>query len=153
MGSRLQWMMVLGMMVMSTLPQEVSAQRDINGNSWTRWNNDRKMAYVVGFYAGLKADYRAFLDAEKHYGLKSTNPVPPVVIDVYKRDRDAFYADRIKYNFKQLIEILNVFYDIELNRLIPLPAAIKISMLEQDNQRNRSKALLIEERRKILKNR
>lgn len=145
--------MVMIVVVSSALPQEASAQRDINGISWTKWNNDRKMAYVVGFYAGLKADNRAFLDAERHYGLKSTNPVPPAVIAVYKRDREAFYADRIKYNFKQLVEILNVFYDIEMNRLIPLPAAIKISMLDQDNQRNRSKALLIEERRKTLKNR
>ncbi len=143
--------MVLIVAVVCALPQEASAQRDINGNSWTRWNNDRKMAYVVGFYAGLKADYRAFLDAERRYGLKSTNPVPPLAIDSYKRDREAYYADKIKYNFKQLIEILNVFYDIEMNRLIPLPAAIKISMLEQDNQRNRSKAMLIEERRKTLR--
>lgn len=153
MGSRFQWITVLIAVVVCTLPQAAFAQRDINGISWTKWNNDRKMAYVVGFYAGLKADYGAFRDAESHYGLNSTNPVPPVIIEVYKRDRKAFYADRIKYNFKQLIEILDVFYDIEFNRLIPLPAAIKISMLDQDNQRNRSKALLIEERRKTLKNR
>lgn len=153
MGSRFQRFMVLVVVVIFAIPQEASGQRDINGITWIKWNNDRKMAYVVGFYAGLKTDYRTFLDAEKRYSLNSTNPVPPTVIAVYKQDRQGYYADRIKYNFRQLVEILNVFYDIEMNKLIPLPAAIKISMLQQDNQQNRSKALLNEERRKILKNR
>ncbi len=126
------------------------AQPDITGRTWTRWEEDRKIAYLAGFYAGLKADAAVFGQAERDHPLRKPVERDPTSVDRYKVERREFYARKLKYNFNMIRKLLDVFYTDPDNLLIPVTEAIRIIALREDGNRERADFLLLRERRKSL---
>jgi len=128
-------------------------QRDITGKTWTRWEEGRKIAYLAGFYAGLKADGAIFRQAERDHPLRKPVERNPASIDRYKAERKEYYARNLKYDFKSIRVLLDIFYTDPDNVLIPVPEAIRIIALREDGNRERAEFLLQRERRKSLEER
>lgn len=126
------------------------AQRDITGRSWTRWNDENKVIYLMGFYAGMKADVSLFAQAERDYPLRSPVERNPASVDRYKAERMEYYSRKVKYDFKVIRELIDIFYTDPDNLMIPVPAAIRIIMLREDGEHERSNFLLLDGRRKTL---
>ena len=138
------------LLVLLGLPTFLPAQRDITGKTWTRWEQDRKIAYLVGFYAGLKADAAIFGQAERDHLLRKPAERNPASVDRYKVERREFYARKLKYDFKMIRKLLDVFYTDPDNLLIPVPEAIRIIALREEGNSERADFLLLRERRKAL---
>ncbi len=136
--------------VLLLIPRLALAQRDITGKTWTRWGEDRKIAYLAGFYAGLKADGDIFKQAEQDHPLRKPTERNPASVDRYKVERREFYARSLKYDYKMIRKLLDVFYTDPDNLLIPVPEAIRIIALREDGNRERADFLLLRERRKYL---
>ena len=148
MGSRYQ---VIGVICLGLLvPVATLAQQDITGKTWTRWDESRQVAYLTGFYAGLKADAGIFRQAERDHRRRGSNQRDTVTSERYKSERQEFYARKIKYNFNLLRQLLDAFYKDRDNLLITTPEAIHIVMLRQAADRERAALLLQRERRKVL---
>ncbi len=131
-------------------PVLVRAQRDITGKTWTRWDESRKITYLAGFYAGLKADGAIFRQAERDYPLRKPAERNPASVDRYKAERKEYYARKLKYDFKTIGKLLDAFYTNPDNLLIPVPEAIRILSLRSDRNLVRAEFLLLRERRKAL---
>lgn len=132
------------------LSTQLFAQRDITGRTWTRWDEGRKIAYLAGFYAGLKADGAIFRQAERDHQLRKSVERNPASVDRYKVERREYYARSLKYDFKMICQLLDVFYTDPDNLLIPVPETIRIITLREDGKRERADFLLMRERRKAL---
>lgn len=143
---RSRWVLILIIL----LSCQLFAQRDITGRTWTRWEEGRKIAYLAGFYAGLKADAVVFGQAERDHPLRKPVERNPASVDRYKVERREFYASKLKYNFNMIRQLLDVFYTDPDNLLIPVPEAIRIIALREDGNRERADFLLLRERRKAL---
>ena len=131
-------------------PGLAHAQRDITGKTWTRWEESRKVVYLAGFYAGLKADGAIFRQAERDHPLRKSAERNPASVDRYKAERKEYYARSLKYDFKMIRKLLDVFYTDPDNLLIPVPEAIRIIALREDGNHQRADFLLLRERRKTL---
>lgn len=131
-------------------PVLVLAQKDITGKTWTRWDQDWKLSYLVGFYAGYKADGDIFRQAERDHPLRKPVERNPASVDRYKIERREYYSRQLKYDFEAIRELLDIFYTDPDNALIPVPEAIRIITLRSDGELERSEFLLQRERRKAL---
>lgn len=129
------------------------AQRDITGQEWKGWQPGRRISYLVGFYAGLKADRAVFNEAEQTPYRNEPGVSDPLIAGRYKSERDEYYAAEIKYNFKDLAKRIDVFYSDPDNLGIPVPETVRIIMLRAENKLRRAEHLLMRERRKSLKGR
>lgn len=138
------------LLVLLGLPTFLFAQRDITGRTWTRWEESRKIAYLGGFYAGLKADAAIFGQAERDHPFRKSVERNPASVDRYKSERREFYARKLKYDFNMIRKLLDVFYTDPDNLLIPVPEAIRIITLREDGNSERADFLLLRERRKAL---
>lgn len=136
--------------VLLLIPQFTYPQPDITGKSWTRWDEGRQEAYLRGFYAGLKVDRLLLREAQgSSYRL---NPMEsdPLTTERYKQARREHYSRQVKYDFKLLRQLVDVFYSHPDNLSIPAPEAIRIVMLRQEGDAERADFLLMRERRKAL---
>jgi len=140
----------MALLALLWMPSFLTAQQDITGRTWTRWDESRKIVYLAGFYAGLKADAAVFGQAERDYPLQKPVERNPVSVDRYKAERREYYARKLKYDFNMIRKLLDVFYTDPDNLLIPVPEAIRIIALREDGNRERSDFLLLRERRKSL---
>ena len=140
----------MALLALLWMPSFLTAQRDITGRTWTRWEQDRKIAYLAGFYAGLKADAAIFGQAERDHPLRKPVERNPASVDRYKVERREFYARKLKYDFKMIRKLLDVFYTDPDNLLIPVPEAIRIIALREEGNSERADFLLLRERRKAL---
>ncbi|UCD38633.1 MAG: hypothetical protein JSW54_03900 [Fidelibacterota bacterium] len=131
----------------------VLAQRDITGKTWTHWDDSRKTVYLMGFYAGFRADGGIFRQAEKDHPLQQPIERNPASVDRYKVERREYYSRKLKYDFKMIRQLVDVFYTDPDNLLIPVPEAIRIIVLRADGNIERSEFLLLRERRESLKGR
>ncbi len=137
--------------VLLLIPRLAYPQKDITGKSWTRWDEGRQEAYIRGFYAGLKVDRVLLREAQgSTYRL---NPMESdrLTTERYKQARKEHYSRQVKYDFKLLRQLVDVFYTHPDNLTIPAPEAIRIVMLRQDGATERADFLLLRERRKALK--
>ena len=132
------------------LPSLLLSQPDITGKSWTRWDQGRQEAYLRGFYAGLKVDRLLLREAQG--SLYRLNPMEsdPLTTERYKQARREHYSRQVKYDFKLLRQLVDVFYTHPDNLSIPAPEAIRIVMLRQEGDAERADFLLMRERRKAL---
>ena len=128
----------------------LTAQMDITGQGWTQWNSDRKMAYLVGFYAGLKANSAVLNEAKESIPIRDPVSRTPTYLYRYRAEIKEYYAPNLKYNFKTLISLVDVFYTDPDNLPIPAPEAIRIIMLRDSGGEVRADFLLQRERRKAL---
>ncbi len=69
------------------VPALLPAQRDISGKTWTQWDPDWKVVYLMGFYAGRKAEAALFRQAEKDYPRWDPTQYEPAKVRRYKTDR------------------------------------------------------------------
>jgi len=129
------------------------AQRDITGQDWKQWKPGRRISYLIGFYAGLKADRAVFNEAEKTPYRNEPGVSDPLIAGRYKSERNEYYAADIKYNFKNLAKRIDVFYSDPDNLGIPVPETVRIIMLRAEMELQRADFLLMRERRKSLKGR
>ena len=132
------------------IPALLPAQRDISGKAWTRWDQDWKVTYLMGFYAGRKADAALFREAERDHPIWDPTQREPAKVRRYKTDRMEYSARSMKYDFKLLRDLLDIFYTDPDNLPIALPAAIRIILVRQAGDLERSDFLLQRERRKEL---
>lgn len=142
--------MIVALLGLLMLPIILHAQRDITGRTWTRWEEGPKIAYLAGFYAGLKADAAIFGQAERDHPLRKPTERNPASVERYKVERREYYARSLKYDFKMICKLLDVFYTDPDNLLIPVPEAIRIITLREDGNHERADFLLMRERRKAL---
>ena len=140
----------MALLALLYLPGLLTAQRDITGRTWTRWEEDRKIAYLAGFYAGLKANGAIFRQAERDHPLQKPTERNPASVDRYKVEQREFYASKLKFDFNMLRKLLDVFYTDPDNLPIPVPETIRIIALREDGNRERADFLLLRERRKAL---
>ena len=129
---------------------QLFVQQDITGKTWIRWGESRQVAYLAGFYAGLKTDAGVFRQAERDHRRRGSNQRDTVTSERYKSERQEYYARKVKYNFNLLRQLLDAFYKDPDNLLISTPEAIRIVMLRQEGDRERADFLLKRERRKVL---
>ena len=130
---------------------QLFAQRDISGKTWTRWDRDWKVTYLMGFYAGRKVDAALFREAERDHPIWDPTQREPAKVRRYKTDRSEYSGRELRYDFKQLRDLLDVFYTDPDNLPIAVPAAIRIILLRQAGDLERSDFLLQRERRKELR--
>ncbi len=138
------------LVLIASLPAAALAQKDITGKTWTRWDESHKEAYLRGFYAGLKVDRVLLREAQGSSYRRNPMESDPLTSERYKATRKEFYARNVKYNFKLLRDLVDVFYTHPDNRLIPVPEAVRIAMLQQTGNTERADFLLQRERRKAL---
>ena len=129
------------------------AQRDVDGSHWTRWEPARRLAYLTGFYAGLKADRAVFDQAERGQDRSQPGISDPLVTGLYKLERTEYYSREIRYDFKMMARLIDVFYTDPDNLGIPLPDALRIVMLRSSKAVQRADYLLMMARRKALEGR
>ncbi len=141
---------VTGLLLVACMPTVILAQRDITGKSWTRWDEGRQEAYLRGFYAGLKVDRVLLREAQGSAYRLNPMESDPLTTERYKQARKEHYARKVKYDFKLLRQLVDVFYTHPDNLSIPAPEAIRIVMLRQDGKTERADFLLQRERRKAL---
>lgn len=126
------------------------AQPDITGKSWTRWDQGRQEAYLRGFYAALKVDRVLLREAQGSLYRLNPRESDPLTTERYKQARREHYSRQVKYDFKLLRQLVDVFYTHPDNLSIPAPEAIRIVMLRQEGDTERADFLLMRERRKAL---
>ena len=142
---------VLGVFCFGLLvPVAALAQQDITGKSWTRWDQGRQEAYLRGFYAGLKVDRVLLREAQGSSYRLNPRESDPLTTVRYKQARREHYSRQVKYDFKLLRRLVDVFYTHPDNLSIPAPEAIRIVMLRQEGDAERADFLLMRERRKAL---
>ncbi|MCK4577549.1 MAG: hypothetical protein KAU50_02085 [Candidatus Marinimicrobia bacterium] len=129
------------------VPMMLFAQKDISGRTWGKWDPDRKIAYVVGFYAGLKADAEVFREAERSRYRKNPYESAPLTEKRFKYERKDYYDRKIKYDFKFMLALLDNFYTVEENVPVPVPQALRIVMVRESGELDRSRDLLLKARR------
>jgi hypothetical protein len=139
------WLFVAGL-----CQQNLLGQNERTGKSWTRWKEDHKIIYLMGFYAGMRADGTIFQQAERDHPIDKPTQREPVSIDRYKAERREYYSRQLKYDFKQIKELLDVFYTDPGNLEIPVPEAIRIIALRSEDKLERANFLLLWERRKAM---
>ena len=146
---RHSWL-AMALLALLWMPSFLTAQQDITGRTWTRWDESRKIVYLAGFYAGLKADAVVFGQAERDHLLRKPAERNPASVDRYKAERREYYARKLKYDFNMIRKLLDVFYTDSDNLLIPVPEAIRIIVLRTNKNFERAEFLLLRERRKTL---
>ena len=125
-------------------------QNERTGKSWTRWDNDHKIIYLMGFYAGLRADGMIFQQAERDHPIDKSIQKEPASINRYKAERREYYSRHLKYDFKLISQYLDVFYTDPDNLEIPVPEAIRIIALRSEGKLERANFLLLRERRNAM---
>ncbi|MCH7938944.1 MAG: hypothetical protein IID13_04255 [Candidatus Marinimicrobia bacterium] len=140
------WMLCAALLA----PTFLFAQPDITGKSWTRWDQGRQEAYLRGFYAGLKVDRVLLREAQGSLYRLNPRESDPLTTERYKQARREHYSRQVKYDFKLLRQLVDVFYTHPDNLSIPAPEAIRIVMLRQEGDAERADFLLMRERRKAL---
>ncbi|MFC1619636.1 hypothetical protein ACFL45_06785 [Candidatus Neomarinimicrobiota bacterium] len=144
-------LVILGWLFFAGLcPDNLLGQNERTGKSWTRWENDHKIIYLMGFYAGMRADGTIFQQAERDHPIDKPIQREPVSIDRYKAERKEYYSRHLKYDFKLIKELLDVFYTDPDNLEIPVPEAIRIIALRSEDQLERANFILLRERRKAM---
>ena len=103
-----------------------------------------------GFYAGLKVDRVLLREAQGSAYRLNPRESDPLTTERYKQARKEHYSRRVKYDFKLLRKLMDVFYTHPDNLSIPAPEAIRIVMLRQEGATERADFLLKRERRKAL---
>lgn len=141
----LVWLFVAGL-----FPGILLGQNERTGKSWTRWEDDHKIIYLMGFYAGMRADGAIFQQAERDHPIDKPIQKNPVSIDRYKAERREYYSRYLKYDFKRIKGLLDVFYTDPDNLEIPVPEAIRIIVLRSEGKLERAHFLLLWERRKAM---
>ena len=131
----------------------LAAQRDITGAQWTSWKADRRIGYLIGFHAGLKADHAVFAGAERGQSRYRQGVTDPLVTARYKVERSEYYSPNIKYDFRLLARLIDALYSDSDNLAIPLPEVIRILRLRDAGKLERADFLLLRERRKVLEGR
>ena len=129
------------------------AQKDISGKQWTRMEAQEKLAYLAGFYAGLKSDSRVAAAAQKDHPTKNPMRTNAVAYGRYWFDRQDYLLPSLNNNIKSIAKLLDAFFTVDENISIVLPAAIRIVALRQEGDIQRSEDHLLQERRKALKGR
>ena len=69
----------IGVIMLATLvlsADALQAQRDISGKSWIRMEAKEKLAYLAGFYAGLKSDSRVAAKADRKSTRLNSSHIP-----------------------------------------------------------------------------
>ena len=132
------------------IPRLAYSQPDITGKTWTRWEESRKEVYLRGFYAGLKVDRVLLREAQGSSYRRNPMESDPLTSERYKAARKEYFARRVKYDFKLLRDLVDVFYTHPDNLLIRVPEAVRIVMLQQAGNTERADFLLQRERRKTL---
>jgi len=145
--SRLCWLLIPFVL----LSGQLQAQQDITAQIWTRWQPEQRIAYLRGFYAGLKTDAAMFRQAEEDYPNRGTLEHDPISMEAYKQYRQEYYPPNLKFSFKGLQTLLDVFYTHPDNGRIPVPVAVRIVLLRAAGKTELSDSLLQLERRKSLK--
>ncbi|MBA7473352.1 hypothetical protein ES707_08689 [subsurface metagenome] len=92
-----------------------------------------------------------FQQAEKDHPNRGTLEHDPISMDAYKQYRQEYYPPNLKFSFKGLQTLLDVFYTHPDNRGIPVQEAVRIVLLREAGKTERSDFLLQTERRKSLK--
>ena len=143
-------MVVTGFLLVACMPAIILAQPDITGKSWTRWDQGRQESYLRGFYAGLKVDRLLLREAQGSLYRLNPRESDPLTTERYKKARREHYSRQVKYDFKLLRQLVDLFYTHPDNLSIPAPEAIRIVMLRQEGDAERADFLLMRERRKAL---
>ena len=112
-----------------------------------------KLAYLAGFYAGLKSDSRVAAEAQRDHPTKNPMRTNAVAYGRYWFDRQDYMVPSLNNDFKSIAKVLDAFYTVEDNILIVLPEAIRIVALRQEGDIQRSEDYLLQQRRKTLKGR
>jgi hypothetical protein len=141
----LGWLAITGL-----LPGILPGQNERTGKSWTRWEDENKVIYLMGFYAGMRADGSIFQQAEKDHPIQNPVQRAPASIDRYKAERREYYSRNLKYDFKLIKDLLDAFYTDPDNIAIPVPEAIRIISLRSENRLDRARDILIQARRKTM---
>ncbi|MEE9162977.1 MAG: hypothetical protein V3U35_08415 [Candidatus Neomarinimicrobiota bacterium] len=140
-------LLAAGLMVPALLP----AQRDITGRTWTQWDPDWKVVYLMGFYAAHRADGELLRQAERDHPNQDPTQYEPTKLVRYRKERSEYSARDLKYNFTLIRDLTDVFYTDPDNLLIPVPEALRILMLRDAGDAKRADFLLLRERRATLK--
>ena len=143
--------MAIALVCMAISP--LTAQRDVSGTHWTSWKADRRIGYLIGFHAGLKADYAVFTGAERGQNRRRQGVTDPLITARYKFERSEYYSPKVKYDFRLLARLIDAFYSDRDNLAIPLPETIRILRLRDAGTLERAEFLLLRERRKVLQGR
>ena len=132
-------------------PAIVPAQRDITGRTWTQWNPDWKVVYLMGFYAAHRVEGELLRQAERDHPNQDPTQYEPTKLVRYRKDRREYSARDLKYNFTLIRDLTDVFYTDPDNLLIPVPEALRILILREAGNAERADFLLLRERRDTLK--
>lgn len=142
--------LTLGWLLVAGLFPVILPGQDRTGKSWTRWEDDHKVIYLMGFYAGMQADGAIFRQAERDHPIQEPIQREPVSIDRYKAERREYYSRDLKYDFKRIKDLLDVFYTDPDNLEIPVPDAIRIIALRSEEKLERAHFILLQARRKAM---
>ena len=122
---------------------------NFSGYIWSEWSDVKKESFLSGFLSSQLILDQHLKEAVRYD--KAGNPYwqKPFVIVMYEKDLSEYSSVKVGFDFKELKNRIDMFYDEEKNLSILLVDAIRIVCLRADGDIERADWFVFQSRQKI----
>ena len=128
----------------------VSAQDGADYGFWFNLEDDKKVAFVQGYYTGLARGLKILGQEASRMRSQDKYWSPPFSHENSAKRISEFFTDPMP-DYAEIARMINALYENSDNRHIKLETAIYIIMLHHGGKEKRANTILLREQKRILK--
>ena len=130
----------------------VSAQDGADYSFWSDLEDDKKVAFVQGYYTGLARGLKILGQEAARMRSQDKYWSPPFSHENSAKRISEFFTDPMP-DYAEIARMIDVLFENSDNRHIKLETAIYILMLHHGGKEQRANTLLLREQKRVLKGR
>ena len=128
----------------------VSPQDGADYSFWSNLEDDKKVAFVQGYYTGLARGLKILGQEASRMRSQDKYWSPPFSHENSAKRISEFFTDPMP-DYAEIARMINALYENNDNRHIKLETAIYIIMLHHGGKENRANTILLREQKRVLK--
>ena len=128
----------------------VSAQDGADYGFWSNLEDDKKVAFVQGYYTGLARGLKILGQEASRMQSQDKYWSPPFSHENSAKRISEFFTDPMP-DYAEIARMIDALYENSDNRHIKLETAIYIIMLHHGGKENRANTILLREQKRVLK--
>ena len=128
----------------------VSAQDGADYNFWSDLEDDKKVAFVQGYYTGLARGLKILGQEAARMRSQDKYWSPPFSHENSAKRISEFFTDPMP-DYSEIARMIDALYENGDNSHIKLETAIYILMLHHGGKEQRANTLLLREQKRVLK--
>jgi len=121
--------------------------RAIDGRIWNRMRTDNKLYYLTGFLQGLEKVNEIMEVEIRHQARQEFAFTKPFFVDRIQTRISFYLPDGTELTLRQVVELLDLFYENEFNQRIEILNALKIVLARQKGDIQKAELWLQQARR------